>query len=262
MEERRRSENAGTMRWLLTYADMITLLMTFFIVLYSFSKTNAAKYREIAASLRAALSGAPLQRGLPQSASNALVKLSPVAATSRHIAPTSAAAMLLIMAARAQQVLRAERSAATVHVTANALDIRFQGDSVYFASASAVVKPAFKKLLCDLAPVLRMTKDEIRVEGFTNDLPLHSAIYPTAWELSAARAVNVLRWLTEVCGVPPHQMEADAFGQWHPLYPNNSPTNLALNRSVDIVVTDQPPPGLDQGGPDVAPPGQPTPWSS
>lgn len=249
-----KNENAGSMRWLLTYADMITLLMTFFVILYAFSKTDAAKYQEIAASLHAALSGAPLSRGLPNTSDNSLVHLSPTPAPSQQIGPT-ANDMLIAMAQQIESLLRHQTDTASVHLTAQTLDIRFQGDAVYFASASATLTPTFRRLLRSIAPVLRTTHNEIRVEGFTNDLPLHSRIFPTAWELSAARAVNVLRYLTEVCGLPPHQMEADAFGQWHPRYPNNSPQNLAANRSVDIVVTTDQPPGLDEGGPDIAPPG-------
>lgn len=254
-QERPRNENAGTMRWLLTYADMITLLMTFFIILYAFSKTDVARYQEVAASLRAALGGAPLTRGLPSASNNALVTLSPVPAPSPRVGPT-AQDMLIVMAQRIEKVLQNDRvtsAAAAVQVSATQIDIRFQGDAVYFASASAVLQPGFKQILRDLAPVLRRSPGEIRVEGFTNDLPLHSSVYPTAWELSAARAVNVLRYLTEVGGVPPHLAEADAFGQWHPRYPNDGPAHLAANRSVDIVVTTNPPPGLDEGGPDLPP---------
>jgi chemotaxis protein MotB len=158
------------------------------------------------------------------------------------------------MAAEIAAILRSEgQNQTTVHVGSAGLDIAFQGNNVYFASASAVLTPTFESLLAKIAPVLKQSPNEIRVEGFTNNLPLHSTLYATAWELSAARAVNVLRYLTEVCGLPPHQMEADAFGQWHPAVPNNSSTNLALNRSVHIIVTKQAPPGLNQGGPDLAP---------
>ncbi len=255
MEEHRNNENTGSMRWLLTYADMITLLMTFFIILYAFSKTDVAKYREIAVALHAALTGAPLQRGLPAATNNALVHLTANPLPTATLGPQVASVMLAELAQQAQAVLQRDKAGATVHVTPVSVDIRFQGDAVYFASASATLTPTFQRALRGLAPLLKPLPFEIRVEGFTNDLPLHSQKYPTAWELSAARAVHVLRYLTEVCGVPPHLVEADAFGQWHPRYPNNSPANLAANRSVDIVVTNQPPVGLNQGGPDLPPNG-------
>ena len=249
-----KNENAGGMRWLLTYADMITLLMTFFVILYAFSKTDTAKYAEIAQSLRAALSGAPLSRGLPATSNNALVHLSPMPAPTPRLGP-SAADLMQLMHQRIEEVLSQQKASASVSFTPQQIDIRFSGDAVYFASASATLRPAFRRLLGALAPILQKSPYEIRVEGFTNDLPLHSTQFPTAWELSAARAVNVVRYLTEVCGVSPHQMEADAYGQWHPRYPNDSVANLAANRTVDIVVTTTPPLGLDQGGPDVAPSG-------
>jgi len=264
VEEQPRSEGAGMMRWLLTYADMITLLMVFFVILYAFSKTDTAKYQEIAVSLATALHGAPASNGLPNASQNALIPLAPTAGQMATPAPsaasTAAQAYLSQLDAQVQAILKsAGPSAGTAQQTAQGLDIKFAGNGVYFASASAQLTPQFRKVLLQLAPVLKTSPYEIRVEGFTNDLPLVSAKYPTAWELSAARAIHVLRYLTEIGGVPPHIVEADAFGQWHPQYPNNSPTNLALNRSVDIVITTQAPPGLDEGGPDVAPPGQPVP---
>ncbi len=241
-------------RWLLTYSDMITLLMVFFIILYAISKTDSTKYQAIAASLRAALTGQPIQRGLPENSANALVSVAPVPGQIPKIAPSASDALIARMAAEIAAILRSEgQNQTTVHVGSAGLDIAFQGNDVYFASASAALKPEFQRLLRQIAPVLQQSPNEIRVEGFTNNLPLHSAIYPTAWELSSARAVNVLRFLTEECGVPPHQMEADAFGQWHPSYPNDSAQNLALNRSVHIVVTRQPPLGLNGGGPDTGP---------
>ena len=264
------NENAGAGRWLLTYADMITLLLVFFIVLYSISKTNISKYRAVALSLRQALGGAALPRGLPNAADNSLITR-PVtpAATAKPVAQTGgsgtsgtantdAAQQLLQMAKQLDQVLQGQVAVQTlVQVGDGALRISFQGGQGYFASASAQLKPGFEQILTAIAPVLKETGNEIEVIGYTNNLPLDSPVYPTAWELSAARADHVLRYLTEVCGLPPHQIQGEFMGQWHPQYPNNSPTNLARNRSVDIVVTENPPPGLNDGGPDPMPANSP-----
>ncbi len=253
------SAGAGSERWLLTYADMITLLMVFFIILYSFSKTDAAKYQEIAVSLHAALSGGYEQSALPNDSANALVTLTPQPTPSAQLKPQPANSLLQSIAAQLAQRLQADsaQNQASVAVTPDAVDVAFSGDAVYFQSASAVLTPTFEQVLRAIAPVLKETPNQIEVEGFTNDLPLRSTMYPTAWELSSARADNVVRYLAEDAGVPPHQLVAVGLGQWHPLYPNDTATNLRRNRSVHIVVTDVPPLGLDQGGPDVAPPGQP-----
>jgi chemotaxis protein MotB len=250
---------AGKERWLLTYSDMITLLMVFFIILYSFSKTDAAKYQAIAVSLHAALSGGNRTAGLPQATANALVRLTPQPTPTAQTQPTEANSLLSSIAAQLQRVLSASPATAaqaSVALRPHSVDLAFNGNTVYFRSASAALTPAFEQLLGRIAPILKETPDQIEVEGFTNDLPLRSARYPTAWELSSARADNVVRYLAEDEGLPPHQLVAVGLGQWHPLYPNTSPQNLARNRSVHIVVTDVPPLGLDQGGPDVAPPGQ------
>lgn len=243
-------------RWLLTYADMITLLLVFFIVLYSFSKQDSAKYQALAVSLHAALSGAPLPRGLPNDTENALVPTAPQPALTPKVGTSPSDALMSKMEQQINQILQQANGAATVQVTPIGLDISFQGDPVYFDSAQADLRPAFRTLLRQIAPVLKETRDEIRVEGFTNNLPLQSTQYATAWELSAARADNVVRFLTENVGVPPHQMEAVAMGQWHPRFPNDTPAHLGLNRTVDILVTRDLPFGLDDGGPDVAPAGR------
>ena len=241
-------------RWLLTYSDMITLLMVFFIILYAISKTDVAKYQQIAVSLRQALTGAPLTRGLPDASANTLISTAPVPSPLAKVTTSPTDQLVLKMAQQVRALLNnPTQDQAAVAVTDAGLDIAFQGDSVYFDSASAALKPQFEALLRRIAPILKQSPNEIRVQGFTNDLPLHSQLYATAWELSGARATNVLRYLTEVCGLPPHQMEADAYGQWHPPHPNDNPVNLALNRSVHILVTKTPPLGMDQGGPDVTP---------
>ncbi len=248
--------NSGTERWLLTYADMITLLMIFFIVLYAFSKQDAAKYQALALSLHAALSGAPLTRGLPNDTQNALVTTATQPALTSKVGTSPSDDLMAKMKQQINQVLQQTNGAATVQITPLGLDISFQGDPVYFDSAQADLKPAFRALLHQIAPVLEEAKTEIKVEGFTNNLPLYSAQYATAWELSAARSVNVVRFLTEDCGVPPHQLEGAIMGQWHPRYPNDTAQHLALNRTVDILVTRDAPVGLDEGGPDVAPAGR------
>ncbi len=252
------SENAGSGRWLLTYADMITLLLVFFIVLYSISKTNISKYRAVALSLQHALGGTSLPAGLPNAASNSLI--------TRKVTPTASPAItgqgsggavqqqLAQMSTQLQELLKGQVAVQTlVQVGAGGLQISFEGGQGYFASASAQLEPGFEQTLRLIAPVLKESTNEIEVIGYTNDLPLISKKYPTAWELSAARADHVLRYLTEFCGVPPHQINGEFMGQWHPVYPNDSATNLARNRSVVIVVTNNPPPGLNEGGPDVFP---------
>lgn len=260
--ERRRNENAGSMRWLLTYADMLTLLFVLFVVLFSLNAQNKQKLNPMSSEIVAAFHAAfhtPPPVGMPSDTANSAVRLSRTPApqaTTPEAAGAPATANLQQIANRLQAVLKSSGMAqlATIHLANNSIDLRF-GARGYFRSASARLTPQFTRVLDAVAPVLRTVPYEMRVEGYTNDLPLHSNRYPTAWELAAARAVNTLRYLTEEKGISPHHVEADSFGQWHPRVPNDTARDLAMNRSVDIVITDQPPPGLDEGGPDVAPGG-------
>jgi len=156
----------STERWLLTYSDMITLLMVFFIILYAFSKTSAAKYEAIAESLHAALSGGPMTRGLPQASANALVSLSPNPTSTQQVGVQPANTLLLAMGEQLQQVLQndaAIRDDAAVQISPTGVDLSFEGDAVYFESASARLTPAFMQVLSAVAPVLKETTDAIQV---------------------------------------------------------------------------------------------------
>jgi chemotaxis protein MotB len=258
-ESHQKSENAGGMRWLLTYADMLTLLFVLFVVLYSLNQVaqrSGVPVDTVLVEIFHESFHTPATRGLPEQSGNSGVPLAP-AAGPPPAAPATAGTprgQLAQIATQLAGILRADNlnQSATITTTPDQVDIRFGLDG-YFDSASATLTPQFQAALRDIAPVLRTVPYEIKVQGYTNNLPLHSTIYPTAWELSAARAVNTARFLTETQGVPPHNVEVDAFGQWHPRVPNDTPEHLAENRSVDIVITDQMPPGYDDGGPDIAP---------
>lgn len=267
LDEEEEAGGAGQDRWLLTYADIITLLLAFFIIMYAMAKSSSNSTLVVEA-MHAAFH-TPLSMGLTQKAANTVIPQSQVVAPNQQQAQQSSGPrntfvshqMTQIAAALTADLQRAKvpASAVSVKATASEVDITF-GSNVYFASASAIILPPFEKVLTTVAPILRTVPYEMEVQGFTNNLPLYSTKYQTAWELAGARAINVLRFLSETQGVSPYHMEAVSFGQWHPRWPNNSPTNLARNRSVDIVITDIAPPGINDGGPDTLPAGQVPSW--
>ncbi len=236
------------MRWLLTYADMITLLMLFFIVLYSISQMDKARYIQLVRAIRASL--------LSANVSNSVLDASQVPAPTNDLLPGSAAdglerqdpfgglpfeqAELLDLERVGQELAQALAEAGltgrvNVVLAERGLVISF-ADSVFFDLGKAHLRPEARDLLTRLSQVLARLRNKVVVEGHTDNLPIHTAEFPSNWELSVARAVAVARFLTEAGGVDPRRVAATGYGEWRPRYPNDSEANRAKNRRVDIVL--------------------------
>jgi chemotaxis protein MotB len=207
-------------RWLLTYSDLITLLLGLFVILYSISKVDAGKYAEIASALngvfgapRGVLTGAPAILGQPtnderQEIANDLEKaLNP---DGKQI-PIS--------------VTTNERGV-TVHIM----------EELLFASGSADLKQASLPALDTLAGVIKKLHNDLRVEGHTDNVPISTAQFPSNWHLSVARALNVAYYLIEKHGLTQERVSVVGYSEFHPLVPNDSPASRSRNRRVDIVI--------------------------
>jgi chemotaxis protein MotB len=113
-------------------------------------------------------------------------------------------------------------------------------EKIFFDSGSAELKPGGKELLKKFGRIVKGLSDKwIRVEGHTDNVPIAKPLqptYPTNWELSAARAITVVRFLQDHAGVPPKMLVATAFGQYQPIAPNNTPDNKQKNRRIEIVL--------------------------
>ena len=113
-------------------------------------------------------------------------------------------------------------------------------EKIFFDSGSAALKPGGKEVLQKLGTIIKgLTDKVIRVEGHTDNVPIAKslrAVYPTNWELSAARAITVVRFLQESAGVPPEMLRATAYGEYHPLVPNDTPQHKQKNRRIEIAL--------------------------
>lgn len=233
-------DGAGGLRWLLTYADLITLLMVFFVVLYSISRTDEAKYRQLAAVLRETM--------LHGNKGNSVIstskfpvgadKLMPNATASSMSREGQAELMSLQEVGRElAQALQEAGLSGQVNVTLSERGVIVSfADSVFFKRGLAEMKPEATQVLERIAPILKRFPNKILVEGHTDDLPNRLKQYPTSWELSVARAVAVTRHLTEREGLDPHRIGATGYGEWQPAYPNDSEENRARNRRVNLVL--------------------------
>ena len=214
-------------RWLLTYADMITLLLVLFIVLFALSKINQAKYRQFQRSVSdVKLVGTSMVHGS-------------TAVASRGPAPLSAAQddlHKIELALTHALALKGLLGDVSITINASGLVEGLVADSTFFLTDSAQLSSLGNAIVDASGHVLSSYPNNVDVAGYTDDQQITGGPYANNWALSAARATTVVERLTTVDGVDPGRVVAIGYGQYHPIVPNASPASEAENRRVNIVV--------------------------
>jgi chemotaxis protein MotB len=254
-------EHADDERWLLTYADMITLLMALFMVLFSISSVNVSKFETLERALEQAFSGKILPGGtaVQQTGSDTESKtpapeppvpaITPIETADRSKAENGAEEQEDFEALKRKLDRYArrhglERDLQTT-IERRGLVIRLLTDRVLFDSGEAVLKPRSRPILAHIAQLIVIDRRHpVAVEGHTDDVPIRTATYPSNWELSGARASSVVRFLIHR-KVRPRRMEATGFADLHPISTNRTAGGRLRNRRVEIVLTRL----AGQGGP-------------
>lgn len=212
-------------RWLLTYADMITLLLALFIILFSISSISKVKFKALAHDMSGGFSGTDAQNKPGQA--------------EKSTAQDNES--LRALAAALQKYVRQRHLSRNidVHIDKRGVVVSLRTDSAMFESGSAILAPRAGEVIHALAGFLLTPNQRMRslkIEGNTDDVPISTPLYPTNWELSTSRAVAVTRHLSEHDGVAGDRLSAIGYAEWNPLAPNTSDANRELNRRVDIVV--------------------------
>jgi len=219
-------------RWLITYSDMITLLMVFFIVMYAMSNIDAQKFRSIVEALSKALGGGDviLYSPGPSIVEEGIEEIMPGEDMQEVV-------RLQRIKSQLASLIEEENLSACVSVKSEerGIVVSFQ-DPVLFALGSAELTPKAKEILHKVGSMLLDIPNYIRVEGHTDDLPIHTARYPSNWELSVARATSVVQELIHSLNFPPERLSAIGYGEYRPRVPNTSAENRQLNRRVNIVI--------------------------
>jgi chemotaxis protein MotB len=259
-------EHENHERWLVSYADMVTLLMCLFIVLFAMSQVDKAKFAALSAGLSESF-GAPLTvlpgttpegsvlDGLPgavdiasaippdPSVQDAAVDAAAAAAAAeraKRVAAEAASAYDELAEARdridAALTAAGYAGAARYEIDERGLVVHIVADEVLFDAEQAVLRPEGRIILDAVAPTLTGLPNVLRVEGHANHLPVSAGgPWPSNWELSGYRASTVLRYLA-ADGIPERRMSATGYSSTRPLVPESDPTALSVNRRVDIVV--------------------------
>jgi chemotaxis protein MotB len=222
-------DGAGMMRWLITYADLITLLLAFFIVLYALNRTQQIKFAMVAKALA---------RNFDQNGT--IVGQSPgpsiITGLSGTTVPPGEAATL----AKVQQQVAAAVAAAglqsQVHIVATpeGLLLRVE-DSLLYAPGSAALSPSAVNLLTQVGRILATVPNQVEVSGFTDSTPIHTAQFSSNWQLSAMRAANVAQVLADASGQGA-RFFVSAFSKYRPVASNATPAGRQANRHVDILI--------------------------
>src|SRR4051794_8502818 len=248
------AEHENEEPWLLTYADMITLLMALFMVLFSMANVNKSKLESLSQSLQEAFSGKILPGGkaIMQSGATEDTKTPTPTPPIPAITPLVNDAEKKASAAQAQQeqddFRRIKASIdryAQAHglsskiqstITQRGLVIRLLTDQVLFDSGQAELKPQSGPILTQVAKLIQLAPShDVMVEGHTDSVPIHGSVYPTNWELSTARASRVVRYLVDH-GARSLRMGASGYAALHPIAKNTTAAGRSRNRRVEIVL--------------------------
>lgn len=227
--EKKKKDNAE--RWLLTYADMITLLLIFFIVLYTMSKIDVQKWRILSNSLTQALGAGGMILDAPgPSLVEGLSQQEPI-----HTS-TETAKLEKLKQQLQDYITKANLDKqVSVSTEERGIVLSFQ-EEVLFKLGSAELTPSAKDIIHKIGPILETVPNYMRIEGHTDNLPINTRQYPSNWELSAARSTHVLKELLNGFNILPQRLSASAYGEFRPRAPNTSDDNRQLNRRVNIVI--------------------------
>lgn len=279
MVRRRREEiHVNHERWLISYADFITLLFAFFVVMYSISQVSDSKYRVLSDTFVEAFnqpanthtSVEPQDNPSPSSETIAAIDITNAAATnaeqSSEISDNSTNTVFPVpeqeepvktsdeltqisdlVTEKFTQLINDQM----IQVSSNELWLQIElKDSILFSSGSADTSDQAQKIFDEIAGILKNYSNPVQVEGFTDNIPIKSMKYPTNWELSTARASAIVKYLASK-GVAPERLSAVGYGEYQPVAANDTDQGRAQNRRVAIMIAKR---KMDRPKVNVAPP--------
>ncbi len=255
---------AGAPAWVMTFADLMSLLMCFFVLLLAFSEMDVLKFKQVAGSMKFAFGVQKIIKSddIPKGTSIIAQEFSPgkptptvlqviqqmtVDDSKRNLEFTDTEERHDSSDARVNEVAEQARQlneALAREVAAGMLEIVTFNDQVVvrirergsFPSGSARIQSTFLPVLTKISRTLRNVEGNIIVAGHTDNIPIATTQYPSNWVLSAARAATVVHYMTKTGGVPPKRMQIRAHADMIPLAKNDTSANRAKNRRVEIIV--------------------------
>jgi chemotaxis protein MotB len=251
-------EHVNHERWLVSYADFITLLFAFFVVMFAASNSDQKKAGKIAQAVQVAFKEmaiftpagkvVPLyeEGGLPSDTKNIIGNTHSAFDASQFVAsgkPGETAkssipkASITEVKAELEKVLKEQIAKNNVRMTEDSRGLTVSmAEAGFFDPGSAAIHPESLVVIDRIAAKLAPLAYSLRVEGHTDNTPIHTAQFPSNWELSTARATSMLQYLIANGNIPPQRLSAVGYGEYHPVTSNDNPAGRAANRRVDLVV--------------------------
>lgn len=259
-------QHANHERWLVSYADFITLLFAFFVVLYSSAQVDKRKVGELAMAIQVAfqkmgifeasntkpavINTEPMPFSKVQMVENVprVEKLNQLVSPPRGpLAENSPRAPMDEIQKQLQNALLPELKKRTVSITPTkegiVVSLREAG---FFPSGSAALRPGASGTLADFVKVVAPYHVRIRIEGHTDNVPIHNSRFDSNWDLSTARATEIIKLFIAKYGIAPDRLSAAGYGEYYPVASNDTPSGRAMNRRVDLVILT---PTADSGPP-------------
>ncbi len=230
----------GLAEWMGTYGDMVTLLLTFFVMLFAMSTVNEQKFEQIVNSIQGSL-GIEMQGKsinddtLVADGIDTALELNEMIENMKPKEKNAEDMQELFI--QIQTYIEEHNLGDSVEISQEepGLLIRFK-ENVLFDSGKADLKSGAKNILDDMSEILKAFDKHIRVEGHTDNVPIHNRQFPSNWELSAQRAANVVRYFIEGNEIDPTRLSLSGYGEYHPVADNSTLEGRQKNRRVDVVI--------------------------
>jgi chemotaxis protein MotB len=231
------SEGSNTAGWLTTFNDLVTLLMVFFVLLFTMSTIDSRKMLDFQYAMQSGL-------GILKTGKNVSISV-------KRTQPVDDMSHIMTQAegeknkqGRSQllgklfdQIRQSMEDDLNIQVTHSPQGTRLSfEDQVLFDFGRADINPAGYKMLNRIAKAIKKVSKPVRVEGHTDNVPIQTRRFPSNWELSVARAVNVVKYFAEVGNIDPHRLSAVGYGESRPVVGNDTASNRAKNRRVEILL--------------------------
>jgi chemotaxis protein MotB len=234
-------------RWLVSYADFITLLFAVFVVLYASANADKKKQQDVSVAIDAAFRSLGIFPSATRTPSDT------AGATATHDQPVVPMNIVMgedVLSPAAvkddlEHIRRDLTQALSNQVATHTVSIKMGRDGLvislreagFFASGSAVPKPETLPTLRQIAARLGATPYDLRIEGHTDNIPIHNDEFDSNWELSSARATHIARLILDQKLIAPDRISAAGYAEFHPVATNDTPEGRAENRRIDLVVS-------------------------
>lgn len=220
--------------WLGTYSDMVTLLLTFFILLYTFATVDEQKFKSVSTAFQTTFTGKTNKNGEAMFDVNEKTGQDPLIGEDK---PPALEDKLNSMYLQIKSYIEKNNIDATIEkqIDKRGIVLRID-DNVLFELGKAELKPESKVTLDKIDNLFKSIPNRIKIEGHTDNIPIKNYRYESNWELSTARAVNVVKYYIESKGQNPKRFEAAGYGEYHPVVPNDTNEHRAMNRRVEILI--------------------------